>query len=145
MFGEFWTEGDGLSPDAPKEVALADDDARTIYTICCVIHHRLDLLPQTLSPQDILQIAIVADKYDLLIALTHAKAQWLKSDRTDETDIAYLMAAAFVFDDADAFNEQSQALMLHYAGSYMKFLEDDTISGISTAQLVCKWNTILQA
>ena len=37
-----------------------------------VIHHRNDDVPQSLSPNEVLQIAIEADKYDLTAALKYA-------------------------------------------------------------------------
>jgi hypothetical protein len=60
MFGPTWSEGQGLSKESPREVRLVEDDANALRIICCVIHHRNNDVPQSLTPKEILQIAIEA-------------------------------------------------------------------------------------
>ncbi|KAK7430679.1 hypothetical protein QQZ08_002723 [Neonectria magnoliae] len=88
--------------------------------ICCVIHHRNDRVPEELlKAKEVLQVAIVADKYDLGLALSYARAQWLKpSYNEDMENTAYLMAAVFLFCDMDAFVTRSLDLTLHYKDRY---------------------------
>jgi hypothetical protein len=38
--------------------------------------------------------------------------------------MGYLLAAAFLFDDMDMFIAHALTLILHYTGSYLKFLND---------------------
>ncbi|KAK8080121.1 hypothetical protein PG997_007939 [Apiospora hydei] len=129
MFGPNWSEGQGLSKESPKEVELVEDDADAMYAICCVIHHRNDLAPKAISPQQVLQIAIAADKYDLSVALAYARAQWLRSrDIADPTTLAYLMAAARWFDDEPAFIKCGRALVLRCVGSYARLMDDEVLS-----------------
>jgi hypothetical protein len=78
MFRPHWSEGQGLSKESPREVPLVEDDADALRTICCVLHHRNDDVPQSLTPKEVLQIAIEADKYGLNVALKYARVQWLK-------------------------------------------------------------------
>lgn len=131
MFGPNWSEGNSLSKEFPKEIPLIEDDADAMYSICCVVHHRNDIMPETLSPQEILQVAIAADKYDLHNALIYARAQWLQSrDPTDPIELAYLMAAAFLFEDMHMFIGHSLALILDYKGSYIKLLGDPILCRI---------------
>ncbi|KAL6792975.1 hypothetical protein J3E68DRAFT_383437 [Trichoderma sp. SZMC 28012] len=100
-----------------------EDDPKALYTICCVVHHRNDILPERISPRELLQIAIEADKYVLRTALLFAKAQWLqRKNITDMMEMAYLMAVAFLFDDMDMFIEHSQALILQHQDSYRVLL-----------------------
>lgn len=77
MFRSDWSEGQGLSWESPNEVQLDEDDADALRTICYVIHHRNDAVPRVITPLEVLQIAIAADKYDLGLALQYATAQWL--------------------------------------------------------------------
>jgi len=131
MFGPHWSEGQGLSKESPREVPLVEDDADDLRTICCVIHHRNDDVPQSLTPREVLQIAIEANKYDLNVALKYAFAQWLKPrENADRVDMGYLLAAAFLFGDMDTFVEHSLVLILHYKGSYLEFLDDEITSQI---------------
>lgn len=78
MLGPNWSEGQRRSEATPTEVALPGDDAHAMRTICCFIHHRNDLEPDLLTAEEILQIAIEVDKYDLRVALKYASSEWLK-------------------------------------------------------------------
>lgn len=118
MFGSHWSEGQGLSKENPKEIPLMEDDADALRTICCVIHHRNDTVPQAFTPREVLQIAIEADKYNLGVALKYASAQWLRPrGSTDKVDMGYFMAAAFLFSDMEMFIAHTLELILHYKGS----------------------------
>src|SRR5437667_9691364 len=64
MFGPDWTEGQRLSKESPTEVPLLEDDADAMWMICCIVHHRNDLVPQHLTAKEVLQIAIEVDKYE---------------------------------------------------------------------------------
>ncbi|KAF8853680.1 hypothetical protein BDZ45DRAFT_761066 [Acephala macrosclerotiorum] len=131
MFSPNWSEDQGLSKEYPQEVPLVEDDADALRTICCVIHHRNDDMSQFLTPKEILQIAIEVDKYDLKIALKYASVQWLKPrDNADRVDKGYLLAAAFIFGDIDTFVAHTLALILHYKGSYLEFLDDEITSQV---------------
>ncbi|KAK7927593.1 hypothetical protein PG985_004591 [Apiospora marii] len=128
MFGPNWSEGQGLSKESPKEVPLIEDDPDATFAICCVIHHRNDLVPAEISPRQVLQIAITADKYDLSVALTFARAQWLQNgDIADPTKLACLMVAAFLFDDQPMFIAHGQALVLRCTESYMGLMDDEAL------------------
>jgi hypothetical protein len=56
MFRPHWSEGQGLSKESPPEVPLVDNDADALRTICCVIHHRNDVVPQSLTPKEVLKL-----------------------------------------------------------------------------------------
>lgn len=72
MFKIQWTESQGLSKESPGKILLVEDNADALRILCFVIHHRNDDVPQSLSPNEVLQIAIEADKYDLTAALKYA-------------------------------------------------------------------------
>jgi len=82
MFGPNWSEGQGLSEESRRSICLEEDDPEALRIICCVIHHRNDVVSLTLPPKQVLQIAIAADKYDLAVALTFAASQWLRQSQT---------------------------------------------------------------
>ena len=133
MFGSAWTEGQGLCQESPREVLLPEDDANALHTICLVLHHRNDDVREGLTAREVLQIAILADKYDLGVALKYAKEQWLKSEGiVNMLDMTYLMAAAFLFADMDAFVATTRRLIFDYEGSYRKLADDNAIREILT-------------
>lgn len=137
MFGPHWREGQGLSKEHPREVPLVEDDADALRTICYIIHHRNDDVPQSLTPEEVLQIFIEVDKYDLKVALKYASVQWLKPrDNADRVDKGYLLAAAFLY-DMDSFVAHTLALILHYKGSYLEFLDDEITSEIVPWKTFC--------
>jgi len=131
MFGPNWSEGQKLSSDSPTEVPLSDDDADAMRIICYVIHNRNDLVPQHLSAKDVLQIAIEVDKYELVTALKFASVEWVKPQvGAERVEMGHRLASAFLFDNTVAFEANILMLILHYAGSYVDFLDDEFTSQI---------------
>jgi hypothetical protein len=138
MFESDWSEGQELSQESPREVLLEEDDADALRTICCVIHHRNNDVPQALAPKEVLQIAIEADKYDLSVAFKYASAQWLKPRGNENmVNMGYLTVAAFLFGDMDTFLAHTLALILHYTGSYLELLDDEIIGQIMPWRMFC--------
>ncbi|KXJ84704.1 hypothetical protein Micbo1qcDRAFT_181424 [Microdochium bolleyi] len=133
--GPNWNEGQNLSEDMPKPVELGDDDFGAMHTVCCVIHHRIDLLTQTLDPADVLRVAIVVDKYDLSVAMKFALAPWLKlRDDMNMMQLGYMMAATHRLRDEERFVETTLALILRCDASYWCLSEHEMISEVLCAK-----------
>jgi hypothetical protein len=108
---------------------------RVIYYI---IHHRNDLVPHHLSAKEVLLIAIEVDKYELIVALRFASAEWLKPQASAErVEMGHILAAAFLFSNTDLFMENILTLILHYTGSYLDFLDDELTSQIIPLRTLC--------
>lgn len=146
MFRPPWLESTKLSENriSPPEMALPEDDFRAMNVICCIIHHRNDLVPADLLARDILKIAIVADKYDMLAALMFAAAGWLKTTPQSDTSEAdseailsmgSLLAAAFLFREAEQFRDLSVQLMFNYGGSYREIAKSSLIVDVLGAEV----------
>ncbi|KAK0747105.1 btb/poz-like protein [Schizothecium vesticola] len=127
MFKPPWMESTRLSndPDSPTDLALPEDDAQAMHHVCCIIHHRNDLVPAVFSASDILQIAVVVDKYDMLTALKYAAGGWLETRPEAETpeaeailSMGNLLAAAYLFRDPKQFRSIAFQLMFGYSGTY---------------------------
>jgi len=130
MFGPNWSEGQRLSKESPGEVCLEEDDAEAMRIICYVIHHRINDVPQTLSPELIFRIAIGADKYDLAVALGLASSLWLGRVypmTQDMSDTRYSMLSAYLFRNADVFARHTLSLVLHFTGPYLGLLDDERV------------------
>jgi BTB/POZ domain len=120
MLGPHFSEGQRLNNDNPKEIPMPEDNPEALKVICAVIHHCYNAQCENLSPRDILQVAIAADKYFCTTALQNASGHWLKPHTKQSTeDLSHLMAAAYLFDNAQAFREVTQALVLRHEESYI--------------------------
>lgn len=140
MFGPDWSEGQGLASQSPPEIPLEEDDASAFRIILCVLHHHNAEVPDSegLSPTEVLNIAVAADKYDLAVALKFAATEWLKPKKgLDLMDMGRLMTAALLLQDARMFAEQAMDLVLQWSGSYMALLDDAIINQFLPFKSVC--------
>jgi hypothetical protein len=76
MLGPIWKEGRDLLQDESVEIPLPEDNAKALEYICAIIHHQNKMLPLTMTPLDVLEVAVVVDKYDLVDALRFASESW---------------------------------------------------------------------
>jgi hypothetical protein len=139
MFGPHYKEGQrpGLN-GSKEEIPLPEDDVGAMTIICAVIHYRNDILPGELSSSEVLQISVVADKYDCKVALKHATHHWLDHRYVVSLrEQMELMAAAYVLDQAQAFSEITYAMMMEHAGSYLPFAQDQIDFGVPW-ELFCR-------
>lgn len=139
MFRPDWKEGqDLLDRDGPTELPLPEDNAAALKIICCIIHHRNREIPQTLAAGDILAVAVTADKYDCLHALRFASESWLRPSTGESSNLMLLTAAAYLFQNAQAFKEITRALILDYDGPYLA-LSCEEVESAMTWRVFCKW------
>ena len=140
MLGPNWSEGQRLSEECPPEVSLEEDNPESLRIICNVIHHQNDNVPDKPPPEQVLEIAIETDKYDLTVAMRYAAAQWLeRSDTLSTIETGYLMASAFLFDDADRFATHTLELVLNHTGPYLQLLDDGRISQVLPWKTLCMY------
>jgi hypothetical protein len=142
MLGPNWSEGQELSQDAPPQVTLEEDDAEALMIVFYILHHRNEQVPEELSAESILKIAIASDKYDFAVALRFASAHWLgHTNGSSMIGIGYLVTAAFLFGMANDFKRESRILMYSFAGSYLQLLKDDKIAQFLPFEAICEWLT----
>ncbi|TGO37048.1 hypothetical protein BHYA_0107g00130 [Botrytis hyacinthi] len=104
MFKWEWQEGqDLLRQDGPKEIELPADNAAALETILAIIHHQHNEIARNITASQVLEIAVAADKYDILDAMKLASATFLRSDTTDADDLIPLVAEVYLFRNARAF------------------------------------------
>jgi hypothetical protein len=138
MFGPDWEEGHNmLDRDRPVELLLPEDNADALKVICAVIHHRNNEVPQTLAAGDVLGVAVTADKYDCVDALKFASGTWLLPGKNEAGDLMLLTAAAYLFQNAQAFKEITRGLILNHAGPYLALSCEEVESAI-TWRVFCK-------
>jgi hypothetical protein len=139
MFGPLYMEGQrsGLT-GSKKEIPLPEDDVDAMTIICAVIHHRNDLIPEEMSSSEVLQLSVVADKYDCKVALKHATHHWL--DHRNVVGLKEqmeLMTAAYLLDQAQAFSAITYTMMMEHTSSYLPFAQDQIDFGVPW-ELFCK-------
>ena len=124
MLGPHFSEGQSSNGSLPKEIHMPDDDARAMTTICKVIHHRNDLLPDVLEPGELPEIAMTADKYDCVLVLKYAMTQWLDfKEPVFFLDLGNLMVAAYISNNTNAFRQITHKLITGTADSYHSLVE----------------------
>jgi hypothetical protein len=135
MFSPQWKEGQDLAKrDGPLELELLHDNAEALIVICAVLHHKNELVAEPLAPALILEVAVIADKYDFIEALKFTSKGWFfplfRSDipgsdfnpsRKPE-DTFLLAVASYVLQSADAFHDFTKELALYYEGSYLEIV-----------------------
>ncbi|KAJ3547296.1 hypothetical protein NM208_g1585 [Fusarium decemcellulare] len=110
-----WRKGE-MSSEDPLGVELSKDDADAIRLVCLVVHHRYDEIPENLTPEELLQVAIVVEKYLLTTAFRYVRARWFKTQNNFDDILVgngYMLAAAYLLGDAEAFAAHSHALVLN--------------------------------
>lgn len=139
MFEPDWKEGqDLLNRDGPAELLLPEDNAAALKIICSIIHHRNREVPQTLAAGDVLAVAVTADKYDCVQALRFASESWLRPSEKGPGNLILLTAAAYLFQNSQAFKEITRALILDYDGPYLA-LSCEEVESAMTLRVFCKW------
>lgn len=138
MLGPNWKEGrQKPAADAPMELQLPDDDAVGMKYLCAVMHHQNKMIPATLPVQDVLNIAVLADKYDFVDAFSFTSAAWLLPGNKEARDLMTLAAAASWFQNAQAFKAITKALIVDYGDSYLD-LFDQGVPFPMGWRVVCK-------
>ena len=139
MFGPDWKEGHNmLDRDGPVEVLLPEDNATAMQFICKIIHHRNRNIPQNLAACDVLEVAITAQKYDCVDALKFASGNWLRPHESKAADLMLLTTAAYLFQNAQAFEDTTKALVLNYSGPYLALLCEEVESSMPW-RVFCKY------
>ena len=125
MFGPNFNEGHKLrcSFGGTTELDMPEDDPAALSVIFRIIHGRNESLKDTLTPRQIMQVTITADKYDCLVPLTFAAEYWFKPQEVTSFHNPHkmweMMTAAYWINHDRGFKDLTLALMLGYSGSYL--------------------------
>lgn len=147
MLSPPWIESQEISAESPKEVHLPDDDPMAMEIICEGLHFMNTFTDRIMFPaSNLLDAAILIDKYDLVRPMKRDTDVWLESSiqhyRYPPNDLLYALAAAWVLKAEDSFSRLSWTLMVTYQGSYAHFLSDDALQDILPSQIVGKHTSI---
>ncbi|KAK3292383.1 uncharacterized protein B0H64DRAFT_406507 [Chaetomium fimeti] len=109
----------------PVEIELPEDDADAIEIILNIIHGRNNKVPEQLSPNKLLQVALAGDKYDCLVSLAFAIWAWIGCKGINDPEELWALAlSAYLFQEEEAFAEATSALIFNHEGSYIDLVRN---------------------
>lgn len=111
----------------PIEVPLPDDDVEALKLVCQILHHRHQDVPDTVTIDTLLGVAMLADKYGCSATVKHVLRHWRKllDNNTDsKTPLVKLSLAAFLLRDDSAFQEIGETLVKHTPGTTVRRSEE---------------------
>lgn len=119
MLGPNFSEGQSLANRGiePVEIKLPEDDPCAFVFICSAVHGiSLDNMPDS---KQLLDVAIMADKYDFIKALKYASQCWIQEfiDLTKSDDLWRVLVSAYILDCARGFQRASRQLIFFQKGS----------------------------
>ncbi|KAK4207055.1 hypothetical protein QBC37DRAFT_456712 [Rhypophila decipiens] len=118
-------------PPSPKEIELPEDSPKAMDTISCVLHHQNDQVLESMGSDDLFNIAVHADKYDLIRALKLLITLWLTTSNPLYTsgmvDDGYRLTTAFIIRDSKNFARISVNLITQHAEPYSEIYKVDQL------------------
>jgi hypothetical protein len=82
-------------------------------------------MPDTLTTNEVLQVAITADKFDCTMRLQVYTARWLNPGNSrDIFELGRLSAASYILKDARAFGQLTFAMISRHTESYIPLADE---------------------
>lgn len=125
-----YAEGHNLSTVSPPEVILEDDDSAALTTLLRLCHFRCSGVNQNPIAQELLTLAVTADKYALYGALTCPFTIWINqidAAVTTTSDRIGLASAAFVFGLHEQFRRYTATLVLCHKDSFIDLSRENDV------------------
>ncbi|TGO35161.1 hypothetical protein BHYA_0168g00170 [Botrytis hyacinthi] len=110
-------EGAELLACGKVEIKLPDDDPDAFAIVANVIHHRNKMVPEKISFQSFVKVAIVTEKYQIFDAMRWVSKEWFEnlpcSIHNKFSNLYALIFTSFVFGNACVFERQTRRAILH--------------------------------
>ena len=105
------------SPDN-KEICLADDDGDALLILLNIIHLHFLKVPEFLSYNQLLQISVLCDKYDIVTIVRPWLSKWLEDLKScsDTPGNEGCLFIAWIFGDLSTFKHITYNLVLNTTG-----------------------------
>lgn len=104
------------------EIPLPGDDAGAVRVLCAILHYDRTTTASMLDPQDILAIAILADKYECVGALWYFGHFWfsqaLQAGSLEQLSI--LMLSAYLLNQNELFGKLGHRVATTGTGSIFR-------------------------
>lgn len=125
-----FAEGQALlsNPTTPCEIELRDDNPESMQIVLNAIHMKNKKLPQRLTAEEIVDLAILVDKYFLHEVMQPLLDKWLIPTQHD--NLYSFLHATVILNHSNSFSETTRLMILHHATSYSKHICMDMDSSL---------------
>ena len=111
LFGPSFAEGQFVIDNA-RLIELHDDDPEALDIMCCLLHHE-PAPPSPFGIERLEKMAIIVDKYDCVRAMHYWAKLEIMAVRRSTKEPCRLLWPAYVFEEAQFFNNLTKFLVLH--------------------------------
>lgn len=121
MLSDGFSEGSEYATKKSINLPLLDDDPQALMTVCSILHYHDAEISTSICPDQLYQIAILADKYDLIRPLTPSVIVYCQEmiSRTTRDNLYKLLFTAYVFDLPALFACVSWHILLNSNGTFI--------------------------
>ncbi|KAJ0166250.1 hypothetical protein CTA2_8057 [Colletotrichum tanaceti] len=144
MLGPRFSEGQKLLDRGaePVKISLPDEDPEIMELILNILHHQNSRVCQIAAADSILEVAVVADKYDLVDALKYASQTMLRYhepsiEHLTVGDLWRLGLAAGLLNEAKAFEKITRMLVWNHTVPYIQLVDAEDAIDIEFALRMC--------
>nr|XP_036586651.1 BTB/POZ domain-containing protein [Colletotrichum truncatum]KAF6797208.1 BTB/POZ domain-containing protein [Colletotrichum truncatum] len=145
MLGPRFKEGQKLldrGSSEPVKINLPDEDPEIMELILNILHHQNSRVCQIAAADSILEVAVVADKYDLVDALKYASQMMLhyhepSIEHLTVGDLWRLGLAAGLLNEAKAFEKVTRTLVWNHTVPYIQLVDAEDVVDIEFALRMC--------
>jgi len=132
---------EGADAAANKDIDLHDDDPKAMTVLCKILHMQYDLPEKSLSANELLNLAIVADKYGCIRAVKLSLESIFPRYPIVGTTFQQtgdFICAAYLFDHPVLFERFTGSAILDYAESFTELAFTETGQRVSSI-IWCKF------
>ncbi|EQB57457.1 BTB/POZ domain-containing protein [Colletotrichum gloeosporioides Cg-14] len=148
MLGPRFKEGqrlldrNGGASSEPVKINLPDEDPEIMELILNILHHQNSRVCQMAAADSILEVAVVADKYDLVDALKYASQTMLhyhepSIEHLTVGDLWRLGLAAGLLNEGKAFEKVTRMLVWNHTVPYIQLVDAEDVVDIEFGLRMC--------
>ncbi|KAK2064178.1 BTB/POZ domain-containing protein [Colletotrichum caudatum] len=144
MLGPRFAEGQKLLDrgSEPVKISLPEEDPEVMELVLTILHHQNARVCQIAAADSILEVAVIADKYDLVDALKYASQTMLRYhepsiDRLTVGDLWRLGLAAGLLNEARSFEKITRMLVWNHTMPYIQLADAEDVIDVEFALRMC--------
>ncbi|KAF6820947.1 BTB/POZ domain-containing protein [Colletotrichum sojae] len=126
----------------PVKISLPDEDPEIMELVLNILHHQNSRVCQIAAADSILEVAVIADKYDLVDALKYASQTMLhfhepSIEHLTVGDLWRLGLAAGLLNEAKTFEKVTRTLVWNHTVPYIQLVDAEDVVDIEFALRMC--------
>ncbi|KAF8468196.1 hypothetical protein BDZ91DRAFT_848049 [Kalaharituber pfeilii] len=127
-FKEATSLANSTSKSEPTEIQLLDDNPKALAIILRAIHLQIDWLPDSLTTEQLYEVAVICDKYDIQHSLEYCLRKWIPKREFEAPTYPYKwLFISMAFARKQIFSDISRKIVLSYATP--EGLAEETVFG----------------